>query len=78
MFKGMPKIFWVGMGVLYGWCFFWMIMEMIIPGLPLKKFLGVPAAYTYAWLIGLWGVNIIVSFLFFYFEEQRELKEKHQ
>ncbi len=78
MFKGMPVVFWWGMGLMYGWCFFWMILEMIVPGLPLKKFLGIPAAYTYAWFLGLYVVNIITSYLFFSMEEKRELKKKQQ
>lgn len=72
MFKGMPKIFWVGMGVLYSWVFGWMILEFTIPGLPLMKVLGVPACYLYNWLGALFGMNVLVSFLFFYFEEKRE------
>jgi hypothetical protein len=72
MFKGMPKIFWIGMAVLYGWTFFFMILEMTVPGLPLKQFMGVPACYIYNWIIGLWLVNILVSFIFYRSEEKRE------
>jgi hypothetical protein len=42
MFKGMPKVFWIGMGIMYGWCFLFMIIEMRVPGFPLKKFLVFP------------------------------------
>jgi len=72
MFKGMPKIFWVGTCLMYGWVFFFMILEMTIPGFPLKEFLGVPACYLYNWIIGLWVLNIFVSYLFFSSEEARE------
>lgn len=72
MFKGMPKVFWAGMALMYGWCIGWMILEMLIPGLPLKQFMGVPACYVYNWVIGLWIMNIIISFLYFYMEEKRE------
>jgi hypothetical protein len=78
MFKGMPKIFWIGMGLIYGWCFLWMFLEMVIPGLPLMKFLGVPAAFTYNWLIGLWLIPILVSYLFFSSEEKREAQKKEE
>lgn len=74
MFKGMPKIFWVGMGVLYGWIFTFMIIEMHVPGFPLKQFMGVPACYIYNWIIALWLINILVSYLFFASEEKREEK----
>ncbi|OQY01029.1 MAG: hypothetical protein B6I26_05355 [Desulfobacteraceae bacterium 4572_130] len=72
MFKGMPKIFWIGMGIMYGWVFFFMFLEMIIPGLPLKQFLGVPACYIYNWIMGLWIINIFISYLFYSSEEKRE------
>lgn len=79
MFKGMPKIFWIGMGILYGWIFFFMILEMSIPGFPLKKLFGVPACYIYNWICALWLVNILVSYIFFKSEEKREaLKAKNQ
>lgn len=76
MFKGMPKIFWGGMAILYGWIFFFMILEMTIPGLPLKKFLGVPACYIYNWMCALWLVNIAISFLFYTSEEKREARKQ--
>lgn len=72
MFKGMPKIFWIGMGIMYGWCFLFMIIEMRVPGFPLKKLFGVPACYIYNWVMALWVVNIIVSLIFFIAEEKRE------
>ena len=72
MFKGMPKVFWLGTGLMYGYVFLFMILEMTIPGLPLKKFLGVPACYIYNWIFGLWIINIIISFMFFASEERRE------
>ncbi|MCP4214728.1 MAG: hypothetical protein GY765_08720 [bacterium] len=76
MFKGMPKIFWIGMLIMYGWCIGFMILEMKIPGLPLKQFMGVPACYIYNWVFGLWIMNIIVSFLYFYMEEKREAAQE--
>nr|WP_320192199.1 hypothetical protein [uncultured Desulfobacter sp.] len=72
MFKGMPKIFWAGTALMYGWIAIFMVLEMTIPGFPLKKFMGVPACYTYNWIVGLWLMNIIISFLYYRFEEKRE------
>lgn len=72
MFKGMPKIFWIGMAVMYGWFFFFLLLEMTIPGFPLKSFLGVPACYIYNWIIALWVLNMIVSMIFYKSEETRE------
>jgi hypothetical protein len=74
MFKGMPKIFWIGTGLMYSYVFLFMILEMIIPGLPLKKVFGIPACYIYNWIVGLWIINIIISYLFFASEEKREKK----
>ncbi|MCP4747376.1 MAG: hypothetical protein GY874_14735 [Desulfobacteraceae bacterium] len=78
MFKGMPKIFWIGMAILYGWTFFFMFLEMTIPGFPLKQFFGVPACYIYNWMGALWLVNILVSFIFFKSEENREAKLENE
>lgn len=72
MFQGMPKIFWAGMGVMYGWCFFFMFLEMTIPGFPLKPLLGIPSCYIYNMIFALWIVPTIVSFLFYTSEEKRE------
>lgn len=72
MFKGMPKIFWAGTALMYGWIAIFMVLEMTIPGFPLKKFMGVPACYIYNWIVGLWVMNIIISFLYYRFEEKRE------
>lgn len=77
MFKGMPKIFWIGTGLMYSYVFLFMILEMTIPGLPLKKFLGVPACYIYNWIMALWIINVVISYLFFSSEEKRE-KELEQ
>ncbi len=70
----MPKIFWIGTGIMYGWCFFFMIIEMHVPGLPLKKFLGIPSCYIYNWIIALWLLNVLIAYLFYSFEERREKK----
>jgi hypothetical protein len=72
MFKGMPRIFWIGMGTMYGWCFLFMFLEMSITGFPLIRVLGIPFCYIYNWLLGLWGVNIVVSYLYYSMEEKRE------
>ena len=74
MFKGMPKIFWVGLLILYGWIFTFIIIEMHVPGFPLKKFMGIPACYIYNWIFALLLVNVFVSYLFYKFEEKREAK----
>lgn len=78
MFKGMPKIFWIGMATMYGWCFLFMFLEMTIQGFPLIRVLGIPFCYIYNWFLGLWVVNIIVSFLYFSMEEKREAAKLNQ
>ena len=72
MFKGMPKIFWIGMAIMYGWCFLFMFLEMTIPGFPLKSLFGIPACYTYNMIFALWLVPIVVSLLFAFMEDARE------
>lgn len=74
MFKGMPKIFWIGTGFTYGWILFFMILEMSIPGFPLKKLFGIPACYIYNWIFALWVNNLAVAWIYVMYEEQREKK----
>jgi len=74
MFKGMPKIFLVGMALLYGYFFLFFILEITIPKFPLAKFLGVPACYVYNWIIGLLIINLIVAAIFYIAEEAREAR----
>ena len=76
MFKKMPGVFWVGMLILYGWIFTFMIIEFHVPGFPLKKFMGIPACYIYNWIFALWLVNIFVSYLFYKVEEKREARKE--
>lgn len=74
MFKGMPGIFWVGMLITYGWFFLFFILEITIPGFPLKKFLGIPACYIYNCFFGLLVLNMLVAMLFYLAEEAREAR----
>ncbi len=76
MFKGMPKIFWIGMAIMYGWCFLFILIEFAVPGFPLKSFLGVKACYIYNMIFALWLVPTFVSYIFFKAEENREEKLK--
>jgi len=72
MFKGMPKAFWIGCGITYGWAGFFMVMEWTIPGFPLKSFLGIPAAWIYNCLLCCFFVNVFVAWFYSYSEEIRE------
>ncbi len=74
MFKGMPKIFWIGMGTMYGYFFVFAILEMTIPGFPLIRFLGIPFCYTYNLILGCVLINVLVVWLFVRSEERRERK----
>lgn len=74
MFKGMPKAFWIGLGIAYGWAFLFMMLEWTVPGFPLMKFLGVPACWIYNALMCCYVVNIFVAWYFAYSEEIREQK----
>ncbi len=78
MFKGMPKIFWIGMSIMYGYFFLFAILEMTIPGFPLMKFLGIPFCYTYNLIVGCLLINVLISWLFFRSEEQREKRLSEQ
>mgnify|MGYP005832928507 CR=1 FL=1 len=74
MFKGMPKIFWIGMLILYGYFLVFLLLEITVPKFPLAKFLGVHACYIYNWIIGLWVINLIVAAIFYLAEEAREAR----
>jgi hypothetical protein len=74
MFKGMPKAFWIGLIVIYGWMFIFMMLEWTVPGFPLMKFLGVPACYIYNMILCCYVVNIFVAWYYAYSEEKREEK----
>ena len=74
MFKGMPKIFWIGTGFTYGFILFFMILEMSIPGFPLKKFLGIPSCYIYNGLFALWINNLVVAWAYVVAEEGRDAR----
>jgi len=74
MFKGMPKAFWVGLALMYGYSFFFMMLEWTIPGFPLMKFLGIPACWTYNMLVGCFLLNILIAWYYANSEEQREAK----
>lgn len=70
----MPKIFWLGLAVMYGWFFLFVILEWTVPGFPLKKFLGIPACYIYNVFLGVYVINIIVAWSYAHWEEIREAK----
>ncbi len=74
MFKGMPKVFWVGLLLTYGWVFVFMMLEWNIPGFPLRMFLGIPACYIYNALMTCYVIVIFVAWLYAYSEEKREAK----
>jgi membrane protein YdbS with pleckstrin-like domain len=78
MFKGMPKAFWIGCAITYGWALGFMILEWTIPSFPLYRFLGVPACWVYNALIGCYICPIIVAVYFAYSEEVREQKLAEQ
>ena len=78
MFKNMPKVFWVGMAIMYGWWFSFMILEMTVPGFPLKVIFGIPACYIYNMVFAAWIVPTSVALLFFVVEERREANLKNK
>ncbi|MFH1079747.1 MAG: hypothetical protein V1766_05740 [Pseudomonadota bacterium] len=74
MFKAMPKSFWIGMLILYGYSYVLIGWEWITPGIQLTKFLGIPACWIYNMFIGVFALNSIVAWYFAHSEEQREAK----
>lgn len=72
MFKGMPKAFWIGLAIIYGWAGVCMILEWTIPSFPLYRFLGVPACWFYNAFMACYVVNVFVAWYFAYSEEVRE------
>ncbi|MBA4397047.1 MAG: hypothetical protein C0394_06665 [Syntrophus sp. (in: bacteria)] len=74
MFKGMPKAFWIGLAIMYGYSGFFMMLEWTIPGFPLRVFLGIPACWIYNAIFGCFILNIFIAWYYAYSEEQREAR----
>jgi hypothetical protein len=75
MFKAMPKAFWIGLVLIYGWMFICMVLEWTVPNFPLAyKILGIPGCWIYNMLIACYLMNILVAWYYAYSEEVREEK----
>jgi hypothetical protein len=74
MFKGMPKAFWIGMLIMYGYLATFLTLEMTIPQFATKKFLGIAGCWTYNMFVGIFLLNVFLAWYFAYSEEQREKK----
>lgn len=74
MFKGMPKAFWIGLVIMYGYTGLFLILEFTIPGFSLMKFFGIPGCWIYNTFIALFLLNVFVAWYFAYSEERREAK----
>jgi len=75
MFKGIPKAFWIGLALIYGWMFVFMMLEWTIPNFPLAyNVFGIPGCYVYNMFICCYLINIFVAWYYAYSEEVREAK----
>ncbi|KKM09240.1 hypothetical protein SY88_19615 [Clostridiales bacterium PH28_bin88] len=73
MFKGMHPIFWIGIAILYGFTFLFMIIEMNVPGFVYgAKLFGAPAQFYYGNIFMMLIVNLTIAVLWFYFPEKAE------
>jgi len=72
MFKGMPKVFWVAMAMIYGWFFLFFFLEITVKGFPLIRVMGIPACFIYNGIIACWLLNMVVAVMLFLSEEKRE------
>ncbi len=73
--KGVPRIFWWGILLLYGYTFIMMIAEMNTPGMTyFMKIGGAPMSFLYNGFIGVIALNIFLAWLWCYVPEQEDKK----
>lgn len=71
----LPAYFWLGLLLLYGYTFFFMILEMNVPGMTYSVTIGgAPASFLYNGFIGVVALNIFLSWLWYYMPEQDDKK----
>ncbi len=76
MFRGIHPVFWVGLAIIYGLTFMFMIIEMTTPGFTYNvKIGGAPAIMFYLCIFMNLIVNIFVAWMWYYFPE-RDSKRK--
>lgn len=73
--KGVPRVFWLGIALLYGYSFTLMILEMAIPGMTYGlKIGGAPLSFLYNGFIGVFALNVFLAWLWYYVPEQEDKK----
>jgi hypothetical protein len=72
------KVFWLGVGIYYGYIFLIMLLEMTIPGMPLARIGHLPISFLYNQLGAILVVPAIVAILYWYLPMQEEKRRKEQ
>lgn len=73
MFKGIHPVFWVGLAIIYGLTFIFMMIEMTNPGFVWNfKIGGAPGIFYYLCIFMNLIVNIFIAWMWFYFPEQED------
>jgi hypothetical protein len=71
--KALPGYFWLGCLLLYGYTFFFMILEMNVEGMTYAvKIGGAPASFLYNGFIGVIVMNVFLSWLWYYMPEKAD------
>jgi hypothetical protein len=71
--KGVPRIFWYGIALLYSYTFILMIAEMNSPGMTFNlKMGGAPLSFLYNGFIGVFAMNVFLAWLWYYVPEQED------
>ncbi len=74
--KGVPRIFWYGIALLYGYTFLLMFMEMGSKNLMSYnvKIGGAPLSFFYNGFIAVFALNVFLAWLWCYVPEQEDKK----
>ncbi|MBC7324422.1 MAG: hypothetical protein H5T99_03800 [Moorella sp. (in: Bacteria)] len=77
MFKGMHPIFWVGLVIMYGLTFIFMLWEILTPTSTYHvTIFGVPAPFIYNNIFMLYIVSLFLGWLWYYVPERAEKRRR--
>ncbi len=74
--KGVPRIFWWGIALLYGYTFILMFLEMSSSNIINYTVTigGAPLSFLYNGFIGVFALNVFLAWLWCYVPEQEDKK----
>jgi hypothetical protein len=74
--KGVPRVFWYGIALLYSYTFILMTLEMSSKNLMSYnvKIGGAPLSFLYNGFIAIFALNVFLAWLWYYVPEQEDKK----